>query len=50
MFIAPLKDDRWRAPGRKRPSGSRPAAMLAALLLLSCVFLISLVVLLVEFT
>jgi hypothetical protein len=49
MFIAPLKNDRWRA-GRNRPNASRPPAMTAALLLLSCVFLISLVVLLVEFT
>ncbi len=49
MLIAPLKDDRWQA-GRSRPGGSRPAAMLAALLLLSCVFLISLIVLLAEFT
>jgi hypothetical protein len=49
MLIAPLKNDRWRAV-RNRPSGSRPAAMVAALLLLSLVFLISLVVMLVEFT
>ncbi|WP_332811477.1 hypothetical protein [Sphingomonas sp.] len=49
MHIAPLKNDRWRA-GRNRPSRSRPVAMLAALLLLSLVFLISLIVLLVEFT
>lgn len=48
MFIAPLKYDRWRA-GRDRPRVSRPAAMVAALLLLSFVFLISLIVLLVEF-
>ena len=49
MFIAPLKNDRWGL-GRTRPSGSRSAAMVAALLLLSLVFLISLVVMLVEFT
>lgn len=49
MFIAPLKNDRWRA-GPNRPGMSRPAAMVAALLLLSFVFLVSLVVMLVEFT
>jgi hypothetical protein len=49
MFIAPVKYDRWRA-GRNRPSESRPSAMVAALLLLSLVFLISLIVMLVEFT
>ena len=49
MLIAPLKNDRWRA-GRNRPSVSRPSAMVAALLLLSFVFLISLIVMLVEFT
>jgi hypothetical protein len=48
MSIAPLKYGRWRA-GRKRPSGSKPTAMVAALLLLSVAFLISLIVLLVEF-
>lgn len=48
MSIAPLKYDRWGA-GRNRPVKSRPAAMVAALLLLSFVFLVSLIVLLVEF-
>jgi hypothetical protein len=48
MLIAPLDNDRGGA-GRNRPGVSRPAPMVAALLLLSLVFLISLIVLLVEF-
>jgi len=48
MLIAPLKNAHWGAE-RNRLGISRPATIAAALLLLSVVFLISLVVLVVEF-
>jgi hypothetical protein len=47
MFIAPFKDNGWRE--QKGGTGvSRPAAIVAALLLLSGVFLVSLIVMVAD--